>query len=59
MKCSICRCTVTEPYRHPLGDGSITCWLHADYFYDWFPERLAAAKLKHKDTPNEPFPMVG
>jgi hypothetical protein len=52
LTCYHCKCVVTEPYIHPLGDGQVTCWLHADYFYERFPDRLAVARLKHKDIPN-------
>lgn len=50
--CSICKCRVTELYRHPLGDEEITCWFHADYFYVQHPERLSAARFRHADVPN-------
>jgi hypothetical protein len=53
MICSICKCNVTEPYRNPLGDGEITCWLHADSFYDAYPVRAEAARRKHVDIPKE------
>jgi hypothetical protein len=58
MRCSICDCEVTVPYRHPLGDGAAASRRHADHFYDLHPERIPAAQLKHKDVPNDPASMV-
>ena len=53
MKCGVCECDVTLPFRNPLDpERKITCWYCADYYYVVHPERLEEAKKNYQDKPN-------